>query len=102
MALKIEHLSCHPAFLAGWFWVLGPSTVLLGAEAPEWQQGEGYRSRELKLPAAGRSFLERLPCASTGITFTNFVSEQKSLENSLLTSGAGVAAGDVDGDGWCD
>ncbi len=102
MALKINHLACHSVILAGWVWLLGPATVLLAAEAPGWQAGEGYRSRELRLPATGRTFLERLPPASTGIAFTNFVSEQKSLENSLLTSGSGVAAGDVDGDGWCD
>src|SRR6266705_2598380 len=72
------------------------------AAATEWELGEGWRSRELKLPDTGKTFLQRLPDGATGIAFTNYVSEQKALENSLLTSGAGVAAGDVDGDGWCD
>ena len=68
----------------------------------DWQPGRGFRWRELNVPANGRTFLERLPPAATGITFTNYISEDKGLENSLRTSGAGVAAGDIDGDGWCD
>jgi hypothetical protein len=46
--------------------------------------------------------LERLPAEATGIRFTNHLSEDKALESSVRTSGSGVAAGDVDGDGWCD
>ncbi len=72
------------------------------APAAEWQAGDGFRSRELAVPATGRTFLKKLPPSETGISFTNYVSEAKGQENSLRTSGAGVAAGDVDGDGWCD
>src|SRR5439155_26902542 len=72
-----------------WFFC---STLLQGAEAVDWQAGEGFRSRELKLPSTGRTFLERLPPASTGVVFTNVVSQEKALENSLLASGSGVAA----------
>jgi hypothetical protein len=70
--------------------------------AAEWQSGPGYRWRDLTVPATGRTFLKRLTPAETGIQFTNRLSEDKGLENSLRTSGGGVAAGDVDGDGWCD
>src|SRR5687767_12181362 len=78
--------------------------VLAGCEfhAAEWQTGEGFRSRELAVPPTGRTYLERMSPASTGITFTNFVPEERALENSLRADGAGVAAGDVDGDGLCD
>ncbi|HEU0010756.1 MAG TPA: VCBS repeat-containing protein [Verrucomicrobiae bacterium] len=72
------------------------------ARAADWLAGEGCRSRALAVPAGGRTFLQRLAPAATGIAFTNFVSEQKELENSLRAGGSGVAAGDVDGDGWCD
>ena len=51
---------------------------------------------------AGKPFFTRLSPADTGIQISNYVSEAKRLENSLLPAGAGVAAGDVDGDGWCD
>ena len=67
--------------------------------AADWQSGDGYRSRELSLPASGKTYLQRLDPALTGIYFTNVLSEEKALENSLRTGGSGVAAGDVDGDG---
>jgi len=82
---------------------MGVSISSHGAAAvTQWEAGEGWRSRALTLPATGKTFLQRLPTETTGVAFTNYVSEQRALENSLLTSGAGVAAGDVDGDGWCD
>src|SRR6266853_6051406 len=83
-------LAFSMAILAGGLW------------AADWEPGEGCRSRALPVPASGKTFLQRLEPATTGIHFTNFLSEEKALENSLRTSGAGVAAGDVDGDGWCD
>ncbi len=72
------------------------------ASAANWQNGSGFRWQEFKIPPTGRSFLQRLPESTTGIGFTNYISEDKSLESSVRTSGSGVAAGDVDGDGWCD
>src|SRR6185503_12812236 len=38
----------------------------------------------------------------TGIHFTNSLAAERGLTNQILLSGAGLAAGDVDGDGWCD
>src|SRR5436853_7913496 len=63
---------------------------------------EGYRATELHVASSGKPLLKRLSAADTGIQISNYVSEVKRLENSLLPAGAGVAAGDVDGDGWCD
>ena len=76
--------------------------MIMLASAADWQNGAGFRSQELKLPSSGRSFLQRLPESATGIGFTNSISDDKALESSVRTSGSGVAAGDVDGDGWCD
>ncbi len=103
MALKAHTLMRGGVFFAGWILAMSfAGSNLQAADALDWQSGKGYRSRELKLPATGRTFLERLPVARTGISFSNSVSEEQALESSLLTSGSGVAAGDVDGDGWCD
>ena len=63
---------------------------------------EGVRVTELRVQQSAKPFLTRLVPANTGIHFSNYVSEAKQLENSLLADGAGVAAGDVDGDGLCD
>ncbi|HUR47802.1 MAG TPA: VCBS repeat-containing protein, partial [Candidatus Saccharimonadales bacterium] len=43
-----------------------------------------------------------MPSSSTGISFTNQLSLARQLRSSVLLDGAGVAAGDVDGDGLCD
>ena len=78
------------------------SLFTLTLRASDWVAGQGSRYRELKLPATGKTYFQELPASVTGITFTNFLSEEKGLENSLTLSGSGVAAGDIDGDGWCD
>jgi enediyne biosynthesis protein E4 len=82
--------------------VLSAAMVSIAVDAADSQPENGFRSRELKVPGGGKTYLQRLAPSVTGVNFTNFISEEKGLENSLLTSGAGVAAGDVDGDGWCD
>jgi hypothetical protein len=43
-----------------------------------------------------------MPAEHTGIRFTNNLAENRALGSLILPSGSGVAAGDVDGDGWCD
>jgi hypothetical protein len=45
---------------------------------------------------------DRLSPAHTGVTFTNVLSVERSSTNQILLNGSGVAAGDIDGDGWCD
>ncbi|MBX3732824.1 MAG: VCBS repeat-containing protein, partial [Verrucomicrobiae bacterium] len=43
-----------------------------------------------------------LPPEATGIRFVNRLTPMQIATNRLLEDGAGVALGDVDGDGWCD
>lgn len=81
-------------------WTLLASAGISGAA--NWKDGTGFRTQELKITPTGRPFLQRLKPESTGLDFTNYVSELSEQANSLFTSGAGLAAGDVDGDGWCD
>ena len=68
---------------------------------PAWHQETGYRWRELVVPKHDVGFT---PMASrtTGIDFQNFVSDSTLLPNRILGQGAGVALGDVDGDGLPD
>jgi hypothetical protein len=43
-----------------------------------------------------------LDSSKTGIGFTNLLSQARFTTNQIYLNGSGVAAGDVDGDGWCD
>ena len=77
-------------------------TALGPAQDLEWKPAVGYRSAALAVPNTGKPGLTRLSPASTGITFTNALSEARHLTNQILLNGSGVACGDVDGDGWTD
>jgi enediyne biosynthesis protein E4 len=70
--------------------------------AKEGVTGAGYRSHALKVPEGGEAGFTRLPGHLTGITFSNHLSDASAAANQIRLNGSGVAAGDVDGDGWCD
>lgn len=70
--------------------------------AAEWQSGPGFRSAELTVPKSGKTGFTLLLPTATGIVFSNTVPESVHLTNQILLNGSGVAAGDVDGDDWCD
>lgn len=76
----------------------GPSRLT----AFDWEQGNGYRSAPLPVATSGKTGFKQLEPDVTGITFTNSISDERSITNRNLLSGSGVALGDVDGDGWCD
>jgi hypothetical protein len=69
-------------------------------EAP-WHQEQGYRWRELEVPN-GRAGFTTMASGKTGIRFENIASESLLQRNRVLGQGAGVALGDVDGDGRVD
>src|SRR6266542_3938240 len=68
----------------------------------DWQAGSGYRSAPLPVPVTGKVGFTLLAPGATAIRFTNTLPESRHLTNQILLNGSGVAAGDVDGDGWCD
>ena len=70
------------------------------AQAASWQAGQGFRWAPLSPPAGKTGFT--LMEGSTGIQFTNRLSQERSLTNQIYLNGSGVALGDVDGDGQCD
>jgi len=65
-----------------------------------WKQEAGFRWRELTVPTSGEPGFTRMDKA--GIRFQNSVSDSALLRNRVLGQGAGVALGDVDGDGLVD
>jgi hypothetical protein len=68
---------------------------------PAWHQETGYRWRELDVPR-GEAGFTRIDGAKSGIQFQNFVSDSALQSNRILAQGAGIALGDVDGDGRVD
>lgn len=88
------------------FCAIGAAASLLeGAENPPggllWQQAITGRSAPVS-SHSGRTLLELLAPGTTRIHFTNALAEDRHLTNQILLNGSGVAAGDIDGDGWCD
>ena len=73
-----------------------------GAEFSGWTTNQDCRWRRLAVPANGQAGFTLMGPPSTGITFSNLLSDEHSLTNRNLLSGSGVAAGDVDGDGLVD
>ena len=82
--------------------LLSVSLAAAIATAGEWEQGPNFRSKSLEIVPEGKTGFTLLSPKATGITFGNFVPEAKHLTNQIFLNGSGVAAGDVDGDGWCD
>ena len=75
---------------------------LISVRAQDVETGPGYRSHALKVPTGGNAGFTRLPGRLSGITFSNHLSDASAAANQIRLNGSGVAAGDVDGDGWCD
>src|SRR5262245_45177090 len=73
---------------------------LLGVSSPA--ADSHLRTRQLNIPTVGKTGLERMNPAGTGILLTNFLPDPRSVANRNLLSGSGVACGDIDGDGLCD
>jgi hypothetical protein len=72
-----------------------------GAEL-QWESGPGYKSAPLEVPKEGHAGFTQIDSSASGIRFTNVLAREKGNRNQLRLNGSGVAAGDVDGDGWCD
>src|SRR5438477_9228849 len=72
------------------------------AASLNWVQEAGYRYADLPVPASGRTGFTLLTPQETGILWTNSLSIERLRQRQYLSNGAGVAAGDFDGDGRCD
>src|SRR4051794_18993790 len=66
------------------------------------RQERGFRYFDVQPRQNFQPGFTALPPVETGVFFTNALAQARSLTNHVLLNGSGVAAGDVDGDGWCD
>ncbi len=86
-----------------WFAVLWLANApVLFAAALNWEAKAGYRCAVVTPATPGKTGFTSLDARQTGIPFTNLLSIDAASKNHNLMQGAGVAAGDFDGDGWCD
>jgi len=60
--------------------------VTSGAES-NWQTGSGYRWSELPVPKSGKTGFTLLPPESTGIFFTNHLSDVNAAKNRIGRAG---------------
>ena len=70
--------------------------------AGEWQSVDGYRFKALTVSTNEPVGFTSLSPDSTGIDFVNRLGKERYTTNQIYLNGSGVAAGDYDGDGWCD
>lgn len=93
-----------PLLAAGTLPLVG--TLAQAGEPLRWTTRDGGREAALQVPEAGkggdRTGFTLLAPHQTGILFTNILSYERAEANQNLLNGSGVAAGDMDGDGWCD
>ncbi len=75
--------------------------VKLGINGPS-ALGAGWTSSPLPVPTSGKTGFTAMAPGTTGVAFSNHVSDAQVSVNRLVEDGSGVALGDVDGDGWCD
>ncbi len=98
------NLSSFPWRLAAF--VFAASSLLSGGKLPgqsvSWLQHQGYRAAKLEVPAGGKTGFTLLQADQTGIRWTNQLSMERVEQRQNLMNGAGLAAGDYDGDGLCD
>ena len=61
-----------------------------------------HQARSLRVPGEGKAGFTLLDPATTGISFTNRLSDEGAAANQIRLNGSGVALGDVNGDGRTD
>jgi enediyne biosynthesis protein E4 len=94
-----EYCGCASGtFLFVW---LAVATLQAGSPL-DWRAASGHRFAELPKVDTGPTGFLLMDPRNTGITFTNRLPVRSMMDNNNLMNGSGVAAGDFDGDGWCD
>ncbi len=74
---------------------------LVNAQPLVWQDRETFQEAKVNTPVGQGAGFSLLSAKATGVQFTNTLARVRMMNANLL-NGAGVASGDVDGDGLCD
>lgn len=102
MNAKLSNLALHTRLFVSLTFGIG--LICLGgpAMALEWQNAPGHRSAPVTAVGLGSTGFSSISSPTSGVAFTNFLPAARHMTNQILLNGSGVAAGDIDGDGWCD
>ncbi len=94
MATLAGFAACGPVgFIA-----CGPADFSAPAQPAEWSEVPGARWRDLAVEGGAAGFTA-VPSSWSGVDFANALSDASFIENQMRGNGAGVATGDVNGDG---
>jgi enediyne biosynthesis protein E4 len=96
------HLSMNRAACAYICSMLCLSFPGQAAPAMSWCDGRGFRSLEVYPTTRGKAGFTLMDAKATAVWFTNELRGDALLTNVVAHTGAGLALGDVDGDGWLD
>ncbi|MEX2600850.1 MAG: VCBS repeat-containing protein [Balneolaceae bacterium] len=91
----------HVLLLAGLL-IAGLLAGCSDSSGPEWKEEDHYRWADLSTGFFGKEGFRELTPRRTGIRFVNRLTESEIAFNRHYLNGSGVAAGDIDGDGWID
>ena len=92
-------LACHGKIaLAAWLL----TTHSVDAAVLRWEGTDGGRRASVTVQPSRHVGFTLVDAAQSGASVTNSLREDRHLTSQILLNGSGVAAGDVDGDGWCD
>ncbi len=91
----------HRAFSPSFLWTICLRVVVVALAAPSFSRGAEARTSvtEVTLVGGGKPGFTRVAASVTGVDFTNQLAGDAFLTNAVAHNGAGVAVGDVDGDG---
>jgi len=78
------------------------TSVPVDAADLKWEAGNGHRRAKLLVPVDGKAGFTALQPAQTGVQWTNYLPMNRVADRQNMMNGAGLAAGDFDGDGLCD
>ncbi|XOV69603.1 MAG: FG-GAP-like repeat-containing protein [Verrucomicrobiota bacterium] len=86
--------------LLGFVLLLCKTSILSYGQS--WSHEEGYDWAPIPPQPDKQVGFSLIKGETAGVNFTNNLDAERGIQNQILLNGSGVAAGDVNGDGWCD
>lgn len=102
MSLLKTHLPLLQPWPAYGTLIVGLGIALSGDVVAADANEDGSSWSPLVIASSSELGFRRLDSNTSGVSFVNQLDEKSAERNRILENGSGVAAGDVDGDGWVD